>query len=136
MNNVFNKVSYLFTLALVSVPGFFALAEILPNTPKTTGGTSGQISTQPLPRLDNPIAGVNSFADLVAAVLKIIVQVGVPVAVLFLMYSGYMFVTAKGDMTQIETARTSLLYTSIGIAILLGAQIIAGAIGTTIQQLQ
>lgn len=121
-----HKLSYLSTLALVSTPGFLAFAQTGSRTP----------TPAPLPRLDNPIAGVNSFADLVAAVLKLVVQIGVPVAALFLMYSGYMFVTARGDTSKIETARTSLLYTSIGIAILLGAQLIAGAIGSTIAELQ
>mgnify|MGYP003394299859 FL=1 len=49
--------------------------------------------------------------------------------------SGFMYVTAQGDETKIKTAHKSLLYTSIGTAVLLGAWTLANVICNTVNDL-
>ena len=86
-------------------------------------------------QLRNPI-GANSIQDFIASILHIVVQIGIPVAVLFIIYSGFLFVTAQGDEAKITKAKSSLWWAIIGTAVLLGAEVIADAIGGTIDNLR
>lgn len=66
----------------------------------------------------------------------ILIPIGGVVAVLMIMWAGFLYVTARGDPGQIKKARDALLWAVIGAAILLGAWVISQAIGTTIDQLK
>lgn len=99
------------------------------NNPEGGGNNS-------VPRLDNPIDGADSFSDLVYVVLNnVVIPIGSVVIVFFIIYSGFLFVTARGNPGQIENARGVLLYVIIGSAILLGSWVIASAIAGTICQI-
>lgn len=86
-------------------------------------------------KLDNPIS-VGSFPEFIALLLKIAVQIGFPVAVLFIIYSGFLFVKAQGNEKDLEKAKKALTWTIIGTAILLGASVLSYAIQNTINQLK
>jgi hypothetical protein len=51
-------------------------------------------------------------------------------------YAGFLFVKARGNEKDLQTAKDALLYALIGGAILLGAYVIAQAIQGTIDALQ
>lgn len=86
--------------------------------------------------LANPLGSkVNNLPSFIYMILDIVFQIGVVVAVLALMYVGFMFVMARGDTTKLETARTAFLYTVIGIAVLLGAELIASVTSNTVTNL-
>ena len=99
----------------------------LPGVPGNEG-TSRDVG-----KLVNPV-GFKSLGALIAAILDIIVQIAVPIAALFLIYSGFLFVTAQGDETKLGTAKSIFLWTMVGIAVLLGAKILASVIEGTINQ--
>ncbi|MDP3726545.1 MAG: pilin [bacterium] len=98
-----------------------------------TGAPLGGASQGPGTKLVNPV-GFASLGALIAAILDIIVQIAVPIAALFLIYSGFLFVTAQGDETKLGTAKSIFLWTMVGIAVLLGAKILAEVIEGTINQ--
>ncbi len=50
-----------------------------------------------------------------------------PVAVVFIMWSGFLFVSAGGNPEKIKTARTTLLWAIIGLVIVIGAWALAVA---------
>ena len=81
--------------------------------------------------LKNPLKS-NTFADLIKNIAKIVAQIGFPIAVLAIIYSGFLFVTARGNEKQLEDAKRTFLWTIIGTAILLGAWAIAIAVQTFI----
>jgi hypothetical protein len=89
-----------------------------------------------------PIKILNPFkADTIQELIKSIVNdilmpIGGVVAVMMIMYAGYLFVTARGNETQITKAKQALLWAVIGAAILLGAWVISTAISATINQLK
>jgi len=101
------------------------------STDATKGGyKSGEI------KIVNPFKK-DTIQGLIETIVKdILMPVGAVVAVIMIMYAGFLFVTAKGDPGQITKAKDALLYAVIGAAILLGAWIISEAIGTTINQLK
>lgn len=79
----------------------------------------------------NPL-GNNTFCTLLKGILNALFILGLPVAVLFIAYSGFLFVTARGKSEQISHARDTLLWTVVGIAVFFGAWVIAGVITNTI----
>jgi hypothetical protein len=86
------------------------------------------------PELLNPI-GVNSFQELIEKVLRVVLDIGVPVATLFIIYSGFLFVKAGGSPEKLKTAKETFFWTIIGTAVLLGAWVLAKAIRGTIGSL-
>ena len=60
------------------------------------------------------------------------VSIGFPILVLALVYSGFLFVKAQGNPTEIETAKKAFFWTVVGGVVLLGSSILAGAIGGTV----
>ncbi len=77
--------------------------------------------------LQNPLNS-NTFSQLVKNVAKIVAQIGFPIAALAIIYSGFLFVSARGNEKQLEDAKRTFLWTIIGTAILLGAWAIAEAV--------
>lgn len=88
-------------------------------------------------RLPNPLANnVTSIYDFVQAVLgNIVLPIGSIVVVFFIIYAGYLFVTAGGNESQLEKAKHTLLWVLVGAAILLGSWAIALAVKGTLCQI-
>ncbi|MBI5045461.1 MAG: hypothetical protein HZC14_00390 [Candidatus Niyogibacteria bacterium] len=84
--------------------------------------------------LANPLQ-INSISELVNKVANIVMAIGIPVAAVFIIYAGFLFVTAQGSEEQIKKAKTTLYWTIIGTALLVGAKVIATALETTIKNL-
>lgn len=82
----------------------------------------------------NPIniTGVTTIPDLLLAVVDFVFLIGVPIIVIFIIYSGFLFVTAGDNEAQIKKAKFVLMWTLLGALVLLGAKAIAAAIEATI----
>lgn len=74
--------------------------------------------------LINPIK-VDSIQGLLEAVLAIIVVLATPIIVFFIIYAGFLYVTARGNAEQVKQATRALTYAVIGGVIVLGAMAIA-----------
>ena len=125
----------LFT-AFAQQGGQFRIMQLLEggsvSSPQVPGGSvSHQVGAQ----LDNPIK-FNSLGQLVTAIIDIIIQIAVPLAALFLIYSGYLFVSARGSDEDLKKAKSIFLWTLVGIAVLLGAKLLSGVIEGTIEQIK
>jgi hypothetical protein len=83
-------------------------------------------------RIVNPIPAVTSIPGLIHRILEGILKIGIPFLALAIIYSGFLFITARGNSEKLEKAKDSLLYTIIGGAILLGSWAIAQMIESTI----
>lgn len=94
-----------------------------------TTNSSGEVI-----KLKNPLGGgeVDSIPLLVEKLLEIVLQIGVPLVAIMIIYSGYLFVAARGNPGELTKAKETLKYTFIGAAILLGAYVIAEALVGTI----
>lgn len=76
--------------------------------------------------LGNDIDTVMQFFKILLG--DIIVPIGSVIVAFFIIWSGFLFVTAGGNEEKIRTARTTFTWTMIGAAILLGAWTITPAI--------
>ncbi len=83
--------------------------------------------------LKNPLS-VGTICGLIQKLVNVFLAIGIPIAVLFLVWAGFMFVIARGDPKALIKAKENFTYVIIGIAVFLGAwlmgQIIANTINT------
>jgi hypothetical protein len=82
-------------------------------------------------KICNPITAT-TVQGVIKFALEAALKVGLPVVALALIYSGFLFVFARGNPEGITKAKDTLLYTLIGAAILLGAWSIAKLINATV----
>ncbi len=100
-----------------------------------TGTTPGvKITTT----IANPLRSqsISDIPTLIAAILYIVLVIGVPIVAIAIVYSGFLFVIAQGNPEKITKARKAIMYTLIGGALLLGSWLIANAIGRTINDIK
>ncbi|MDO8555377.1 MAG: hypothetical protein Q7R75_02330 [bacterium] len=86
--------------------------------------------------LKNPLGNVNTLDAFIQIIAKTAATLGGIIAVIFIIYSGFLFVKARGNPTEITKAKETLKWTLIGTAVLLGAYIIAQAIISFFQNLK
>lgn len=125
MKNIFKSSGYLKTAFLLIIIIF--LLSFQP----TFGQLSGDTGCDPNKQLCNPIK-FNSIPEFFEEVLKIAAQIGTVVIILGLVYTGFLFVTARGNQDELTKAKQAFTYTVIGAAIVLGAWAFSVAITNTI----
>jgi len=88
-------------------------------------------------KICNPLGpdGVNSIPAFIQKLLEGLLRIGIPIIALAIIYSGFLFVKAQGKPEEISKAKSALLYTLIGSAILLGSWAIAQLISNTVLSL-
>ncbi len=84
------------------------------------------------PKLSSPTPAVGTLFDFLTKVLEIAIKIGVPVVALAFIWTGYLFVSASGDPAKLKEARSMLLGTAIGTAVLFGSVVIANIVQGTI----
>jgi hypothetical protein len=131
-NMVYNKkmkISKKFTGVLVGVFLFVILiaSPVISFAQNTESGNP--ISTQG--KIVNPI-NQDSLTGLIQTLLVGMIKVGIPIVALAIIYCGFLFVSARGNTEKLTQAKSALLYTLIGAAILLGSWAIAQLISNTV----
>ena len=83
---------------------------------------------------ENPLnTNITDLMELLETIIQnIIIPIGVIVVAFFIIWSGFLFVTAGGSEEKIKKARITFTWTMIGAAILLGAWAITTTIKATI----
>lgn len=79
--------------------------------------------------LPNPLAGtIDTLPEFFRKLIDIVIKIAIPLIAIVIVYSGLLFVTARGDEKQLETAKNTFLFAVIGGLILLASWLIAEAI--------
>jgi len=105
------------------VPGNTTGNAVVPGN--STGPGSGVV------KLENPLQS-QSIEEFLLKIIDVLLVFAIPIIILFIMYAGFLFVTARGNPGQIETARNALLWSVVGGVIILGAKLIIELIRGTI----
>jgi hypothetical protein len=126
------KIVHFFLFVCIIVPHvMFAAGEITPG--------SGQTTTTIKPVINNPLNQSLSSGGIPGIINAVMRGVVMPLAsilvVLAILYSGFKFVMAQGNATEIQKAREGLVWVLIGSAVLLGAYGISEFIQGTINQI-
>lgn len=87
-------------------------------------------------RLENPLGTIDTLPGLVEGLLRIVLTIATPIVALAIIYAGFLFITAQGNPTKLQTARQTLMYVLIGAGILLAAYVISEAIVGTINAIR
>jgi hypothetical protein len=95
---------------------------VLDDNTQTRGGVGS---------LTNPLKA-QSIQGFFLAILDILLVFALPIIVLFIMYAGFKYVTARGDANKIADAHQALLWSVIGGVIILGAKLIIDVIQNTV----
>lgn len=91
----------------------------------------------PSGRLQNPLKDeFTSIPDFLAALLDVVITIAIPIIVIMIIYSGFLFIKAQGKPEDIVTARKAITWTLIGAAIILGASLLSYAISGTVDEIR
>lgn len=131
-----NILSYFVSALMLAVVVTPFLTQAAPEGGDSGSGEGGDSGTSMTIKIANPFKS-NSIQDLIKTIVNdILMKIGGVVAVLMIMYAGFLFVTARGNTGKLDEAKKALTYAVIGAAILLGAWVISQAISTTIDSLK
>lgn len=112
--------------------------QVLPTTPVSPQQPqpSNPVPPKKVPpiRLENPLK-VKTISELLHLILDIVIIFAIPVIVFFIIYSGFLYVTAQGKPDQIKKATTAFTWTIIGAVIVLGAKALEVIITNTVKLL-
>lgn len=101
-----------------------------PGAPGNVGSGGGGTGIQ------NPLGGADTLPAFISLILTRIVRpIGFSIITLMIIYSGFLFVIARGNPSGLEKAKTTFFWTLIGAAVLLGSEVIANIINSTILEL-
>lgn len=75
-------------------------------------------------KLVNPLK-VTSIEDLLQAILNVVIVLATPIIVFFIIYAGFLYVTARGNAEQVTQANRALTYAIIGGVVIIGSIAIA-----------
>jgi Na+/proline symporter len=81
--------------------------------------------------LKNPLA-FPSITELMQAILNIVIIISTPIVVLFIIYAGFLYVTAQGNPEKLQVANRALVYGVIGGVIILGSVAILQIVQNTV----
>ena len=70
--------------------------------------------------LDNPLKSDN-FKDLVEAIIRVLFYIAISIAPIMFIVAGFYYLTAAGDIEKINTAKKIILYTLIGLVVIISA---------------
>ncbi len=121
--NYFRIILIITTLFVSSIATF---------SPVTMEAQSGHVQV----KLDNPLGTTHDVPTLISKLLDIVLKIGVPLVVLAILWTGYLFIAARGKSEEITKAKESLKWTLIGALILLGAYAISEAVVGTINAIR
>jgi len=87
-------------------------------------------------QIQNPLKAGSDIPTFINNILSYVVRIGGIVAIFAFIWSGYLFVRAQGSPEKLKDAREVFVNTCIGVAVLLGAQLIASIVTGTINTLK
>lgn len=96
-------------------------------------GGGGSIC-DPATQICNPI-NQNTIDGFLQVLLEGVIKIGIPIVALAIIYSGFLYVSARGNPSKLEEAHRAFLYSVIGAAILLGSWALAKLISETVLNL-
>ncbi len=148
MKSILQK--FLFIIPLLFFPAYFVHAgpeavwdNTNPNNGDPSAGTQTDTSSDenaasiagwPQQVIDNPLQ-VSDLNNFVVGLLNALIKIGIPIMVVFLVYSGLRLVMARGNEKELEDAKKNLLWVIIGAAILLGGWTIVKVLKGTFDEI-
>lgn len=77
--------------------------------------------------IKNPLKA-EDIPSLILNIAEFARQIGLPLAIIFIVYNGFLFVSARGDEKKLESAKEGIKWSLMGAALIVGAEFLAKAI--------
>ncbi|HLP86658.1 MAG TPA: hypothetical protein VK153_02170 [Candidatus Paceibacterota bacterium] len=131
------KYSFIIVFAVMLLaPVVFAAPDGVDNTNNNSAGVDNT-GTNITTKIENPLGdNIKDIPSFIKEIINIVLYIGIPIVALAIIYTGFLFVQAQGNSEKLTKAKNSLVYTLIGAALLLGAFVIADAIGKTVEDIK
>ena len=133
------KILLFCAVAILSVSFVFPQA-IFASDPLTTPTNGNEALTTPTNGntavLKNPLSNISSIPAFFLAIIDILMIFAVPFIVFFIIYAGFLYVTARGNAETIKKAHNALLYALIGGLLILGSRTLLTIIENTVTQIK
>ena len=113
-------------IVLFSVVVLLPVFSVMASASNTTNPSSGT-------SIVNPLGSTQTLQDLIFALVVLATKLGAVVCVFFIIYAGFLFVKAQGDPAELTKAKSVLLWSVVGAAVLLGASVMSAAICGTVK---
>ena len=98
-----------------------------------THSESSDASTFGSVSLESPLdSNISSIPKFFQAIIDILLVFAIPFIVFFIIYAGFLYVTARGNVETISKAHKALLYALIGGVLILGANVLLDVITGTV----
>ena len=118
-----------------STAGGFDTTGSAAGTSDTTGSQAGTNIGKSVV-LENPLdSSISSIPAFFQAIIDILLVFAIPFVVFFIIYAGFLYVTARGNVETISKAHRALLYALIGGLLILGANVILDIITGTVSEI-
>ena len=85
--------------------------------------------------LNNPLMTTSTIPDLIITLVDIVAFIATPVIVMYIIYAGYLIVSAGGDEEKLADGKRAFMWGFVGAAIILGANVLARLIASTMSNL-
>lgn len=82
-------------------------------------------------KITNPLKS-QDIPEFLLKIIDVLLVFALPLIILYIMYAGYLFVTAAGNAEKVTGAKNALLWSIVGGVIVLGARLIISVIQGTI----
>ena len=79
----------------------------------------------------NPLA-FPTITELMQAILNMVIVISIPFVMLFIIYAGFLYVTAQGNPEKLQVANRALVYGVIGGVVIIGAVAILQIVENTV----
>lgn len=78
-------------------------------------------SNMPTLRIINPVrmSGEGGVVGIINIFINAIVMIGIPLAALFYLWAGFLFLTSGGQEKPIKTAKQTIIWTTVGVIVLI-----------------
>jgi hypothetical protein len=93
------------------------------------------VNACPPGKICNPLKA-RTIQEFLTQLIDVVIAIGSVLAIFFLIYAGFLFVTAQGNEQKLQKAKAAFWWTVVGIAVLLGAKVIQAVIEGTVRALQ
>lgn len=127
----------IFSIGLFLPQAIFAQDPVIgtPSSPDPVIGTPSNPDGNTSAVLTNPLSNISSIPDFFRVLIEIILVFAIPFIVFFIIYAGFLYVTAQGNPEKIKKAHMALLFALIGGMLILGANVLLDIITNTVTQI-
>lgn len=131
MKNIFKNKKFIITLIFIMFINILPMLALAQN--ECNSGNTNEFGL--CIGIENPLGDKKDLKDIIGIILNSIADIVLPIVIVMVIYSGFLYVIARGKPEAIKDAHKALTWTLVGAAVLLGARLIANVLIDTVSSI-